>query len=229
MARYFLDEAPAGSNPKLAVDAADEPFDLSLEYFGAMHYVSELGRRGLAFDQTGADDAARAAVAGTKFGGLDGATELTFEVVLRVVDALSSSSRIIHVGVGDDSVVTLAAQPNALAVRWNTTSVRHCDYTAFIGTSQVVHLVGDMTALNEASRFRLLVGGVELAPVIDDTVPQGEPASLPKDAIIALGNRDRDRTFRGVLFYAALYGVALSDDTIAQHVVALQESDDTPE
>lgn len=213
-----------------ALDAADEPLDLPLEYVEeTMHYVTDLGHRGLAFDQVGADDAARAPILNTKFEGLEGATELTFEVVLRLVDGMSSGSRIIHIGRNDNSVVTLAASgSDELEARWNGDIVRHWDYAAYTGTTHVVHLVIDTTAVNPDSRFRLLVDGSELDPIIESGITQGEPATVPADAIIALGNRHQDRAFRGVLFYAAIYGIPISDDTIAEHVSALMASDDAP-
>lgn len=228
--RYFLNEAPAGSDPSLAIDWADDPFDLSLEYVDStMHYVSEGIRRGLAFDLVGRDDAARSPIDDSKVAALEGTYELTIEVRVRVDDAATNGSRIVHIGRNDASAVALAAtSADRLEARWNGIVVRRWDYSAYQGASRTLHLVIDTSAVNAASRFRLLADGVELNPTVVNELPDDAPLAFANDTILALGNRHRDRTFRGALFYAAIYDHAISDSTLAEHVEVLQLSDDPP-
>ncbi len=228
--RYFLDEAPAGAGPLLAMDWADDPLNLPLEYVeGTMHYVSDGTRRGLAFDDVGDDDAARGLIAGTKVAALEGSYQLTIEAVVRVDDALGSGSRIVHIGRNSVSSVSLAATgPDELQARWNGVEVRSFDYSGHRGASHVLHLVIDTAAANPASQFRLLADGVELNSLSVGTLPEDSPLAYDEDSILALGNRNQDRTFRGVLFYAAIYDYAFSDATVIEHIEALQESDDSP-
>lgn len=230
LVRYFLDEAPAGSGPAFALDSAEDPLNLPLEYLeSVMHYVSDGGRRGLAFDEAGRDDAARGPIGATKVETLEGTYELTIEVLVRVDAAVGGGSRIVHVGRNNASALALAATgPDELEARWNGVAVRRWDISAYQGASHVMHLVADTAALNPASRFRLLIDGVELNPAVAATLPEDAPLVIEDDSILALGNRQQDRTFRGVLFYAAIYDYAILDDTIAEHVGALQRSDDTP-
>ena len=232
VARYYLDEAAMGTAPTLAFDAAEEPLDLTLDYAdGTMRYVEEFGHRGLAFDDAGQDDGARVPIAGTKLAGIEGATTLTIEVVLRLDDAVTSGSRIVHIGQTDSGVATLSARnPDELQVAWNGRVVRRWDYSPYSGSAHVVHVVVDTATVNEASQFRLLVDGVELPPAdIVDSILTGEPASaLQAASILGLGNRNQDRAMQGVLFYAAIYGIALGDEVVATHVSALQDDDDTP-
>lgn len=231
VARYFLDEAADGTAPMLALDSADEPVDLPLSYGDrSLRYVSAFGHRGLAFDLAGADDGARAPIAGSKFEGIEGVTALTFEVVVRLDDSINSASRIVHFGGTDSGIATLSSRnPDQLQFAWNDNVVREWDYSAFSdGAAHVVHVITDTNAVNDASRFRLLVDGNELPPTEVTAVAPGEAAFVPQGAIFALGNRNQDRAMQGILFYAAIYGLAFPDATVAAHVPALLGSDDSP-
>jgi len=231
VARYFLDEAASGTVPTMAFDSAEEPFPLPLEYVErTMHYASAFGHRGLAFDVAGADDGARAPISGSKFDGLEGATELTFELVVRVDDSIGSDSRLVHFGGTNSGTATLSSDdPDQLQFAWNDTIVRDWDYSAFSdGVAHVLHVIVDTNAGSDASRVRLLVDGNELQPNMLNAVDPGEPASVPSGAIFALGNRNQDRAMQGILFYAAIYGVAISDGTAASHVPLLSADDDSP-
>lgn len=229
VARYYLDEDDMGTMPEFARDAALEPLDLPLEYDGTMHYADSFGRRGLAFDQAGADDAARNPVENTKIMGIEGVSLLTYELVLDLTGGVGAGSHIVHIGSTGRGTATLAGDDDGeLWFSWNDDQVRRWDYALFLGTPHVVHMVVDTAAVAEASRFRLLVDGAELPPVIVQNVEVGEPAMLPGNAFFALGNRHQDRAIQGVLYYAAIYGTAMSDATIAEHVSLLSSSDDTP-
>lgn len=231
VARYFLDEAASGTGPTMALDSAEEPFHLPLEYVEqTMHYASAFGHRGLAFDVAGADDGARAPIGVSKFDGLEGVTQLTFELVVRLDDAVGSDSRLVHFGRTDSGTATLGSNdPDQLQFAWNNTVVREWDYSPFNdGVAHVVHVIVDTGAGNDGSRIRLLVDGSELPPDIVSEVGLGEPASVHPDAFFALGNRNQDRSMQGILFYAAIYGAAISDETVASHVSLLTNDDDSP-
>lgn len=232
VARYYLDEASMGMGPKLALDAAAAPVDLPLDYAeGQMSYFEDFGvRRGLAFATPGADDGARTLVSGTKFADLAGTTEMTIEVMVRVDDAMSNGSRIVHLGHNDSSTFALGATGSGeLEARWNGSIVRRWDYADFSQGAHVLHLIVDTTAANEAVQFRLLVDGSELLPDLAAQVPQDDAAQVHADAIFAVGNRQQDRSIEGIIYYAAVYDVAIADAVVAHHVYRLLEvSDDAP-
>ncbi len=229
IARYFLNEAGAGTAPLFALDSTPAPIDLSIDYGrGSLEYVEELGNRGLEFTNAGSDDGARAFIGGTELGGLEGSTSLTFEVVFRLEDTVGQGSRIMHIGAGPaPGIATLSStNPDLLQFSWNDGLVREWDYADFAGVAHVLHVVVDTTAPSPESQVRLLVEGAELVPEITGTIPVGDQAAVPEGTIFGLGNRDAARAIDGVLFYAAVYGEAIDDDRIAQHVTALGMSND---
>ncbi len=233
VARYFLDEAGRGTAPMLALDSASEdPAHLSLSYEDrSLRYVSTYGNRGLAFELAGADDGARIPISGSKFEGIDGMTALTLEVVVRLDASVSSGSRIVHFGGTGHGVAALSSQnANQLQFAWNDRIVREWDYSGFSdGEAHVLHAIADTSAVSGALRFRLLVDGQELPPTASMAVDQDEGASFSGNGDFALGNRNQDRAMQGILFYAAVYGSALAESTIAVHVPALLADNDSPD
>lgn len=231
IARFFLDEADMGTGPMAALDAipVPAPFPLELQYDGTMHYTNSLGRLGLAFGDAGADDVARSSTLGTKMHGGDGSSTLTYELVLGFAAGVGAGSHIVHFGNNGRGAATLAGDNDGeLWFSWNNDLVRRWDYAPFLGAPHVVHLIVDTTVAGASSRFRLLVDGAELTPEIAQAVEMDEPLQLPDDAFFALGNRHQDRAIQGVISYAAVYGIAMDDDTVAEHVSLLFDSDDTP-
>ena len=160
--------------------------------------------------------------------GLEGVTSLTFEAVVTIFESSGATSRIIHLGAGGGTGTASFGTRTAdqMQLGWNNSVVREWDVSGFRGTRHVVHVIIDTTVPNEASRARLLVDGVEVPPATGATLDQDEAAEVQNNTILALGNRDQDRSFEGILFYAAVYGVALDDDTVAEHVSRLMLSDD---
>jgi hypothetical protein len=233
VARYFLDEAGRGTSPMLALDSASEdPAHLTLSYDDrSLRYVSTYGNRGLAFERAGADDGARIPISGSKFEGIDGITALTFEVVVRLDSSINDGSRLVHFGGNGSGVAALSSRnANQLQLAWNDRVVREWDYSDFgDGEAHVLHAIADTSAVSGALRFRLLVDGQELPPTASMPVAQDEAASFSGNGDFALGNRNQDRAMQGILFYAAVYGSALAESTIAAHVPALLVNNDSPD
>lgn len=229
VARYFLNEAPNGTIPMVAVDSAEDQLMLPLDYGEKdMQFVQVSSNRGLSWAEVGVDAAPRASIEGTKFEGLEGVTTLTFEAVATIFESSNSTSRIIHIGAGGATGTVSFGTRGAdqMQLGWNNSVVREWDVSAFQGTRHVLHVIIDTTAPNEASRARLLVDGIEIPPSTGATLQQDSAALVQNNTILALGNRDRDRSFVGILFYAAIYGVPLDDDRVSEHVSRLLDSDD---
>lgn len=227
--RYFLDEAPSGGSPILAADSTDDPFDLPVDYTGeGLSYVEVDGNRGLEWSAVGLDAGARAPLVGSELEGLAGVTSLTFEVVFQIEEVMNQGSRILHVGAGNPPGRLSLASPAAdeLEFAWNDTIVRTWTVKGLLNTRHVAHVVVDTTAPNATDRIRLVLDGAEVVPKGDGQINQGETATLGGGVIFALGNRDMQRSFRGVLFYAAVYAGALGDAAIAQNIAVLLKSDD---
>lgn len=55
---------------------------------------------------------------------------------------------------------------------------------------------------------------------------RAEPIAIPAGQTFVLGNRNEQRSFKGVLYYAAIYKSALTPAEIAHNVAILQQSDD---
>ncbi len=227
--RYFLDEAPSGSTPMQAVDATDEPFNLPIDYSGmGLAYDQDGSNRGLRWDAVALDAAPRASIGESELAGLNGASQLTYEVVVEIDQVSDQRSRILHIGAGDGhGQLTLTTdQILQLQFAWNDAIERTWPFDALSEGRAVVHVVVETDAPAPADRIRLYVNGAEIVPSSAGEIEQGSTVELSEDAMFVLGNRDMDRSFRGMLYYASVYGVALDGDAIAQNVEALTRDDD---
>jgi hypothetical protein len=95
----------------------------------------------------------------------------------------------------------------------------------------VVHVVVD-TELADGdtnARTRAYLDGVELTP-LDGNVPnEDEGLPLQDTSSVVLGNRaNGDRSFRGQLYYAAIYLGALELEEVQTNATALLLDDDRP-
>ena len=226
LARYFLADASEGMGPTQVIDAAPNPLALPLTY-DAMSWSAIDDHRGLSWSEAGADGRASIDVAGSKLISLSMSTQATIEVVLDVHAVVSQGSRYVHFGAGN--------APGDLSLRAD--DIEHVElYLAGILVEQwpidysrgrlALHAVIDLAELSPSHRVRLFVDGVETVPSAEST---DLPLRIPDLSVdgFALGNRaDGQRSFAGVLYYAALYDAALSPQTIGVDADLLGENDD---
>lgn len=92
----------------------------------------------------------------------------------------------------------------------------------------VVHLVVDASKATLEDRARLFIDGVEQAATVSSGPGAGETVTLPGGESLVLGNEPNSfRSMDGVLFYAAIYDVALDETEITTNAALLLASDDT--
>lgn len=234
LTRYFIDEAGSGTGPSLLMDSAADPLPLALAYDGGEPVFVEIaGNRGLRWTELGNDGFAGVLLNGTKVHtALDGATAATVEVVLSVEATDPDGSRFSHIGVGADSYFSLEShldsrvefhwegQVKKTSGRWNLDLPSRGRFVA--------HMVFDTTQNTPRDRLRLYVDGQEVPSNTQDDPLPGDTVTLPGGALYyVLGNREvGGRTFRGTLFYAALYGEALTAQEVAANAARLLVDDD---
>lgn len=231
--RYVLDEAAMGIAPKMVFDSAPNPLHLTLDYGSAnnMSYTEALTGRGLNWLAPDSSGTASAPIQGTKvFAALNGRTQGTIEVVVKLEAVSGSSSRIFTIGMGVESGRFSLTSNNIDRVqfRWLDNIVAG-DWPVDFRTLGrcILHTVVDTTQGNPSDRVRLYLNGMRVtentgvAPTPSQLIVLGSMRSL------YLGNRDEFvRSFTGALYYAALYARPLTDNEIGQHVSYLEANDD---
>lgn len=243
--RYFLDEAASGQTPTMLVDAAPQPLALPLVYskMGGNNpvYVEQSGHRGLSWTKIELDGRATLPVDAMKIQArLAGKTTATIEVVVEIDQVSANGSRVSHIGAGSEpGHLTLRSDNiNKAQTYWQGDRLAGAWDVDWLAEGRAVaHVVYDTAQADPADRVRFYLDGQQL-PDAADTVEhpaQNQTITVPATAMMkpvhfTLGNRGEDgsRSFKGVLFYAALYDVALSDDAIAGNAALLEQDDDTP-
>jgi hypothetical protein len=239
-ARYYLDEAATGSTQLALLDAGPSPLPLAITWQGMMSYVEIRTGRGIDWHAGSSQGRAQAALTDDKLGLLNGSTELTVEVVVRM-DAPIEGSRIFQL-----SPVSSTSGPLALRViddNFNP-GVDFMDVTAASDLSAefdspldgagrvVLHVVVDSSQVAEEDRIRLYRDGVEQG---NAAVPSSTIVPVPlnqvfdaTNSVLVLGNRPAgDRQLDGALYYFALYAAAFGQDEIDANVAILSTNDDS--
>lgn len=235
LARYFIDETDQGQDPLFLIDSTPDPLPLGLVYAPdpmQPTFVEQGGHRGLEWQDHTALGAAQALVSNTKIeAALEGSSTLTLEVVIdpQAFGDLGFTSRIIHIGAGfNGGRVTLGAT-SAQGFRLRINDATRTEWLVDVGTLDrvVLQLVVDLGEPRMNDRARLFIDGVLQAPT-------GGSGLMPNDTVnflggewLMLGNRQAfDRSFGGVLYYAAIYEVALDGDELASNRARLTVDDD---
>jgi hypothetical protein len=227
--RYFIDEAAAGQAPIVLEDSAPDPLKLPLTYAPELSFVEEGGHRGLSWASEGVAGRASIQVDGTKImSALNGSQVVTIEVVVRIVAVDNNASRIVHIGVNQESgrLGLRSAVLGEIEAWWNNEMLAL--WSLPLSGRKVLHAVIDSTQSVPADRVRLFVDGSP-APAPPSSQPPllGEALDLNVGRYLVLGNReDGIRSFEGVMYYAALYSAALTDTEIGQNAMVLLATDD---
>ncbi len=238
IARYYLDEAASGNEPTHARDAAPDPLDLLLRYDDIataevhMQYAEDAeGHRGWRYDGQGHDSGASVAVDTTKLAAmLQGGTRITFELVADVDDVNPSSSRLIHFGLDNDHTLSFeTSRITLLSITVNNEGIHDSllDHAAY--GRAVYHGVVDTTAADAAERAIFYVNGSRLQTIYASGTAQDEPLDLQTMRHFVIGNRQiGGRSIAGMIYYAAIYNVALTPAQVLQNAQLLLVNDDTP-
>jgi hypothetical protein len=230
VARYFLDEADSGQGQTSVMDAAPDAVPLALTYTDAMTFTAIGGNRGLAWTATGDSARASSPVDGTKFADLGGSTTGTWEVVVAIDDVVEDWSRIVHIGAGENSgSFTLSTPtPGSVYFRMGNNATRESIAVPTLESRTVLHLVFDSNEADPADRARFYVDGVIAPPSNEESIALGAQIGNLAGEYFVLGNREVGaRSFRGTLFYAALYDTALGPAAVAHNAARLVANDDS--
>lgn len=250
--RYFFDEAASGTTPTQAMDVGPTPaFDLDLTYGSALSYAEVSGHRGLESTSDVGSHRAFKSIDNTSDkirDAFQGVQKATIEIVIVLDAATNAVSRIF--GISDrvsgtdgilmfeyDADATKTAStggPGAFTISWGGVRVRNREKIEPV-SRRVMHVVIDTTQADNANRVRFYTDGAldttDMGAMLT-TVVQNSTLSIPSGSGLVAMNRGHtttwDRSFDGILFYAALYNVALNDAAIAQNATTLLADDDTP-
>ena len=248
LAQYWVDEAASGQVPASLADNAATPLNLPLTYVASSPVWADGtgGNRHLRFTGAGDTTDTGGAVVDTdttKIDAIHGATQATL-VAKYAMDSnvcTTIGERVFGISDGDGSSNGWFAMRerlgrDTLMVRW----VGIGTYGAYalgngtpscpIDSVATVHWVVDTTQGVAADRVRAYIDGVAA------TVQVMNGALPPLNATIDLGTGTRRmflgrphtgfRTFRGRVWYAALYDSALSAATVASDATAINACDD---
>ena len=232
--RYYIDEAASGQGPAELVDAAPAPQPLGMVWGPELSYAEDgAGHRGLRWNQIEQYSRATVAVDGTKISGqLHGSTTGTIETVVSVSAVSTSHSRLSHIGQDEEGGRFTLSMPSPSRLQFYTASGRKGYWEVdFPGLGRIVlHLVLDTTLADPAERVKLYLDGALVPSVGGEPPDQDEVLDLGTGRHYVLGNREvGERTFVGTLYYAAMYGSALSAADVLNNVGVLISDDDTPD
>lgn len=242
--RYYLDEAASGQGPADVLDAAPNPLDLPITYVPGLEYVETSTGRGLHWTIQGLQAGAQIPVTGTKVQTeINGRTEATVEVVVDARTPMLPSGSIFRIGdqgtANSDLGLLVRNQtyPNLDLDDQNPGSDAQAlwDFDMVAAGRLVMHVVIDTTQPALEDRMRLWIDGVQAVdlmnpPVTMEPPSQNDPIPIGDDRIFNLGNRgDLERPLTGVIYYLALYNVAMTDAERDNNLAVLTVSDDHPQ
>jgi CSLREA domain-containing protein len=248
LARYWLDEAASGQVPANLTDSEASPLNLAITYVATSPEWQDGtgGNRHLRFYGTGSTTdtgGAQANSGATKMDGLHGSQTATL-VAKYAMDSnvcTNNGDRIVGISDGDGSADGWLAMRergsrDGLQVRW--AGVGTVGFYALgngtpscpVDSASTVHWVIDTTQATAADRVKAYIDGVaQTVQVMNGALP-------PQNATIDLGPGTRKmfvgqphtgyRTFRGRIWYAAIYDTALSSATVSSDASAINACDD---
>lgn len=242
MVRYFIDEAVAATPPVLNDATGELPLDLVYEV-GIMQFVEIDGNRGLSWIDSETTAAAVAPISGSALETLGGHTAVTVELVL-TLDHVRSGAHPLWIGgegTAEDPAEHFdirlnepdAADPCNFHFRLGDSSAGR--WLVPLGERVVIHALLD-SRLPEADRARLFInGGPGAAPGGEapircvNNVDPGELLPIANTDVLVLGNQRfaTGKALPGVLYYAAVYDRALTDEEVADNAARLLCNDDS--
>jgi len=251
VARYFIDartlvEDGSGEIFGHQMDSAPDPFDLVIWTYQTgfpAHFVHPTGYQGLRWNAAGSQGSIfGTSVTNDKFPArLDGSTTMSVELVVDIEDNIASAaagpdgSPLIQFSSPDDPhVLTVEAYGDGdVRMRWQGGTVAGV-WQAPTESRAVLHLVIDTNEAAEEDRVRFYVAGNPTAlkaqtmytlPTLGQTLEMLSSSPV----ITSLGSKDLEfRSFKGVMYYAAVYQHAMSGTQVAEHASLLALSDDSP-
>lgn len=250
--RYFIDQDDDDGMGVVSLhDAATVPLDLPVTLNAGQPALGEDGGHwGLSWSATNSAGRATAPIGGTKLVINNDPAELhmmsaaTIELVLKVASVNASGSYLLSIaglnaGAVEDSFSLRATSTSTLQFLWNPngggagdgpSTIAGAWQSLDLSTRKVVHMVLDTTGATADARVQLYVNGQGATlgtftpPVQNKTIE----LTAASDALTLGNDPDGGRSFQGVLYYAALYNMALTAGEIANNTDVLTVADDGP-
>ncbi|WP_156338754.1 LamG-like jellyroll fold domain-containing protein [Chondromyces crocatus] len=232
LVRYYINEAASETAPAHLLDATPEPVNLALNYGnGNLSFTEIAGHKALSWSTIDDQGMASASLVGTKIrSALGGATRLTLEVVTNVETTSNNSPRLVALGFNDGLQqfnLYIRNGPSRLRLVMNEQEANTWPLSTPSGRV-VLHLVMDTAQPSAADRWRLYRDG-QLVPgaLPGSPLPEGTTLDLSKPSSLVLGNQlAGSRSFRGKLYYVALYSIAFEAAQVAVNAALLTDNDD---
>jgi hypothetical protein len=228
--RYFINEADSGQGPAALEDAAPDPLPLAITYTPELTFTSVDGHRGLTWSDTENDGMASRLIDNTKLKtALKDSQTGTIEVVT-AIDAVATYSRISYIGQDSFDIFSLNSGDadhfllNRPGVdNWVTfSSPNYKDLKRM-----TMHLVLDTSREVPAERATLYINGELVTGAAGVFPDKNEKLTIPQAQYYVLGNMHTgDRSFKGTLYYAAMYSAALTGAEAKMNAALLLLDDD---
>lgn len=234
--RYYIDEAASGQGPANVLYSGDftPDFDLAITYDGTdLNYVEISGNRGLENIDVSTLARAEKAINDTSDkvrDAVDGSKTLTVEIVARVDNFNSGTGRCFVINkASDNPSLGLSGTSSTNAnVYFNGTLMRSFDPGSVRAVWEIVY---DTALATANDRIKIYKDKVIQSPTINDNPALNATLTLPTGSKLFMLNRGDSgfqRSMDGVLFYAALYSVAMPQADVDTNFDVLDPDDDTP-
>ncbi len=233
LARWYMDDDlddPSGVAATTLSDALPEPLDLVRTVSNGGPILTGGEQRGLAWTSS-VNGWAEASYTESKLTDgeamLDGSTQATFELVIDTVSANGTFLVDLQDGEGSHRLSLQQSAYNALTVWVN--GERSATFTGITDGAtprKVYQVVIDNDAATPSERVRLYRDGVRYTSVTLEAIPaQGATIQLGAGTL-ALGKPTPWTFQQGAIYYAALYGVALTTTELTSNAIILRADDD---
>ncbi len=228
VARYYLEGAvPDEELPATFSDSSPNPFDLRTDerIIGGPNPFEATTGRGVEWTSRGANGRIGAQLGDSKIRQrLDRVRSASMEAVAHI-ESTANASRIIHLGRRERGQFSLLIADEIYLAHDNDLYAWPIPQ-GLIGRRAIFTLVYDSGNAADSSRLRLYIDGVDQGPA-DDTISQNTEIRLASNDSLVLGNRTGGGySFKGRLYYAALYDQALGPDEVAHNAMVLLNRDD---
>jgi hypothetical protein len=234
--RYFINEDPA-QDPTEIHDASDVSLNLTLlnpDPPVLSVAQDEQGHRGLRWTTAGQPAVAKAEIMDTQIHQKLNGKTATFELVMDLSYVLYYT-RPIYIGHWDSSTtfddLSIAfGSTGFLHLRFADVDAGRWDLDLAQDIRMVLHVVVNTAESTEEARRRLYINGQFIASSAYAAVLAKDKAiDLSMSTHLSLGTRPTsDTSPAGMVYYAAIYNAALSDDEIQTNAALLLLDDDHP-
>ncbi|AKT40075.1 hypothetical protein [Chondromyces crocatus] len=231
LARYFINEAATGTAPAVLRDSAPGPVDLALDYGSNLSFIEAwTNRRGLSWADMNSAGRASASVPGTKLqDALAGARVLTLEAVVDIASISNDIPRLFSLDVGTSERLGLSFLTTPTRVRLSMNEQEASTWPLSFPTGRaVIHVILNTSDPDPAERWKLYLNG-QLFPGTrpNPPLPEGTLVDLSQAATMLVGNTVANNgSFRGHLFYLALYVTVFSGLEVELNTGLLLDNDD---